>query len=911
MEVAGLPEPPPPPAPDPTPPSNTTTTTVAEKKERAEPRRLVKKPPPSAPNKQVGESITAVPCKLRKIITTNFNRRRRFLPELRKVIITINKMRVNVSMLATELCLRKLELGEPLPELNQNFYSALYTSTYKGEWKHGQKHNNLLEKYHVEEPPYATLMHQAMGFVARQMASSLKTHYELHYERFYQRWLKWKETKKSEENTTNSNTTTTSTTTTDTTNNDDFDPDPDKVKKKDRIRMAWKMHCQLEKDHRHAFTLFPEARYGVKYVTLDTKCITVLYKALYPDDPLCFNKKKFKTIGGEKTPCTLSDGDLAYYSGRAIFRKLFHMKRVKKLRGKEHQFRFSLQTDGYGVSLNFVRFFEYGKKEETKQKTEQETEQETQQKMEQDKKQVDHSPNKPANKPAKKKKQPVLLNIKDMILGLIYVAKNKIINSLADLNWITFRAVDPGVHRPFTAVDLLTGRPDEDVRKTAMILRSTTFRKLTKSTHFAKKLKRMHDRELHDVQEQLNTTPFRDSSSSYLYSLYSDNCLHYQDALWEYYTQPKLRNIRFRARAYHRCYLDREVNRLCKPRKGDTHTLLVIGNAVSKNIFGKIKGCTRGPAKQIVDQAARRKAAVIVMVDEYHTSKLDIYGEKLVHPPERCQHKLQPTVCKLRKGASDPCPIGTLGCWCRCRKQGCDKVCTTKCWCEDHRCRITQHDVCYHNNHRYGHRMWNRDVSAAINIGCRFLAEVTGKDLGPWSRRKKEGKDGNKDDDTTTTAAVKTKHATVKTKRRKTAVTTSATATVKTKRQKKDSITSTTTSSIVATVKNRRRSTSATPAAKTKPKRRRSITSNATSTATSTGSIKTKRRKTTKKTVTTISNKNSGTRDTVAPRLVGWASVFESSEPKIPVSRVFRVYRWPKWNKQPNNQSVRNSTPRQ
>ena len=90
-------------------------------------------------------------------------------------------MRVNVSMLAKELCLRKLELGEPLPELNQNFYKALYTSTYKGEWKHGQKHNNLLEKYHVEEPPYATLMHQAMGFVARQMASSLKTHYELHY----------------------------------------------------------------------------------------------------------------------------------------------------------------------------------------------------------------------------------------------------------------------------------------------------------------------------------------------------------------------------------------------------------------------------------------------------------------------------------------------------------------------------------------------------------------------------------------------------------------------------------------------------------------------------------------------------------------------------------------------------------
>ena len=28
--------------------------------------------------------------------------------------------------------------------------------------------------------------------------------------------------------------------------------------------------------------------------------------------------------------------------------------------------------------------------------------------------------------------------------------------------------------------------------------------------------------------------------------------------------------------------------------------------------------------------------------------------------------------------------------------------------------------------------MWNRDVLAAVNIGCRYLAETLGLDLGPW-----------------------------------------------------------------------------------------------------------------------------------------------------------------------------------
>ena len=57
---------------------------------------------------------------------------------------------------------------------------------------------------------------------------------------------------------------------------------------------------------------------------------------------------------------------------------------------------------------------------------------------------------------------------------------------------------------------------------------------------------------------------------------------------------------------------------------------------------------------------------------------------------------------------------------------------------------VCQHDVCYHNNDQHGHRMWNRDVSAAINIGCRFLAGAMQRDLGPWTRRNK-GKNSGTD----------------------------------------------------------------------------------------------------------------------------------------------------------------------
>ncbi len=58
-------------------------------------------------------------------------------------------------------------------------------------------------------------------------------------------------------------------------------------------------------------------------------------------------------------------------------------------------------------------------------------------------------------------------------------------------------------------------------------------------------------------------------------------------------------------------------------------------------------------------------------------------------------------------------------------------------WCADRAKPQFQHDVCYSNRRphgQHGHRMWNRDVVGAINIGCLFLAQALGLAPALWQR---------------------------------------------------------------------------------------------------------------------------------------------------------------------------------
>ena len=78
-----------------------------------------------------GECITVIKSKLRKVLTKNNKQKRLFLHHVNKAVIIINQMKVKVTMLAKQLCLRMLEGNHPLPKFNQQFYSKLYTAIVK------------------------------------------------------------------------------------------------------------------------------------------------------------------------------------------------------------------------------------------------------------------------------------------------------------------------------------------------------------------------------------------------------------------------------------------------------------------------------------------------------------------------------------------------------------------------------------------------------------------------------------------------------------------------------------------------------------------------------------------------------------------------------------------------------------
>ncbi|MCP4772529.1 MAG: hypothetical protein GY879_14075, partial [Planctomycetes bacterium] len=94
-------------------------------------------------------------------------------------------------LLAKELLLTKLHREEELPKLNQQFYSALYTSMRNGKWTHG--HDELNIRRRVANPGFGSVMSQAMALVGKKLASETETHLRQHYEKFCRKWYKWTE----------------------------------------------------------------------------------------------------------------------------------------------------------------------------------------------------------------------------------------------------------------------------------------------------------------------------------------------------------------------------------------------------------------------------------------------------------------------------------------------------------------------------------------------------------------------------------------------------------------------------------------------------------------------------------------------------------------------------------------------
>ena len=293
-------------------------------------RRHVDKPEPSEPDLVVSERISVIKNSLAGVV-----RDRDFLGLLLLVVVVGNQMAARVSMLAKELLLTMLEKGDPLPKLNQGFYSALYTSLRYGKWEF-EGYDDLLAKRRVADPGLGCVMHVVMSYVARQFAAEVDTHYRQHYEKFYK---KWKNVcgpdgdKEKKENTV-----------------DPYLLDPDETLLESLVVAAWNMRRDLEAVEARGFALFPERSIKVSYITLDAICIAHLYRQLYPES--------FRVPG--KRPGTTKAkliGDVAMEHDEEIFAKLFDLETIRGMR-KTHHFRFSLQTDGVGVTPSFGRWTE-------------------------------------------------------------------------------------------------------------------------------------------------------------------------------------------------------------------------------------------------------------------------------------------------------------------------------------------------------------------------------------------------------------------------------------------------------------------------------------------------------------------------------------------------------------------------
>ncbi len=522
------------------------------KQKRRKKRKLVAKPEPIAPGQVVSELISVVRCSLAGVV-----RRCDFLTLLEQVVVAANQMKKRVSMLAKELLLAKLAASDPLPALDQCFFSGLYTSLRSGKWKHG--HDAILARHRVADPGLGGVMSQVMALAAKKMAAEVDTHYRSHFERFYRRWKR--ECCEDDQN-------------------EDllYFLDPEDTRLETLIEAAWAMRRDLEQREARGFALFPEASTQVSYVTLDATCVAYLYRTLHP--------QSFREDG--KQPGTTRAkpiNDVTAEHGPEIFAELFDLPKIRRMR-RTHHFRYALQTDGVGVALSFGRWVYSTPKS-------------------------DKSDGKRMKRKTQKSSA-VTKSVTDLLPGFAYSAKNKTLASHAELKATTVRCVDPGVRRTYTSVDLLTGEPD--VRTSVM--KSRSWQSRTRAKVHGAKMKRLHDAELSAVQGQLNTVPFRMSSSAACYARYVDGILQHWDALWAFATQRKLR---FRASVDTERTLDREVDRVCLPRVGDTHTLLVYGNRASKNFFGKTKQNVKGPARKLFDTAVWSKKAVCVWADEFRT----------------------------------------------------------------------------------------------------------------------------------------------------------------------------------------------------------------------------------------------------------------------------------------------------
>ena len=573
-------------------------------------------------------------------------------------------------------------------------------------------------------------MTQIMSGNAIRCAAELRTHVRTHYKEFYNRWLKWRRKKGLEdrdgfdENNPRHNP-------------NNLDPDPEKTDIKTLITCLYDMSRSLEDANVRSFTIFPEARLDANYIQLDPTTIIAMYiylkRKLHSKDGKVSNKDKpaLKAAGlgwllkpGKRAmPNYKSATEMLAEHGKRIFRELFLMKLIEKKR-KSHHFRYSFQTNAKAISLSFGKWIEIPKNDIKLM-------------------------NAPVNGPAAPIQAKQML-VTEMIPGREYSYRGKYLINFDELlkHW-TVRSFDPGVKNALVGVDNLT--TENDIRSTKIILKTKDWRFRIKTEKFTKQQKTWRDTALAAIQKELDTTPYRRTTYSDKFKEYAANIYLYWRELWDFAFQKKRRELRYRAKRIRMRELDKVVDRLSKPRKGDTKILLIFGDAAKKNLFGRTKKHPKGPVMAIIRRMLQRKKGVMCWASEHRSSKLSLNGDCVTHPEEKRESHLKPRICD---GVKVPHEIKfSSSCRCFCVQKnvgenGCENHCKKLAFCENHQKKVQMYDICHDQKNEEGKfRYFSRDTLAAISIGSIFLAgalkeagdsnqdgATQNMDLGNWSK---------------------------------------------------------------------------------------------------------------------------------------------------------------------------------
>jgi hypothetical protein len=189
----------------------------------------------------------------------------------------------------------------------------------------------------------------------------------------------------------------------------------------------------------------------------------------------------------------------------------------------------------------------------------------------------------------------------------------------------------------------------------------------------------------------------------------------------------KLKKLRFLGFCLRKKAIAKIANDLARPRRDHEKTILILGDGCRNGGFSGARGHARGPSNAIFHHIQLHKLAITVWQDEFRTSAVSLTGHVARHPRERKMHKLLPKSCKRNFHGPD-----VPGCKCFCSVDGCTNRRTHSHKCQDHHSRdpATIYGLIVDGNGR----IYDRDVSASLNIACAFFANLLGLKVHRWKR---------------------------------------------------------------------------------------------------------------------------------------------------------------------------------